>query len=75
MEPTEYPATRRDEACVDELHGVVVADPYRWAATQPGHDCMVRAREDVCSVVWWWWWLGGGRSGGGGGAPCSSPCA
>lgn len=30
VEPSEYPASRRDEACVEELHGVAVADPYRW---------------------------------------------
>ncbi|KAI9179723.1 hypothetical protein H9P43_005053 [Blastocladiella emersonii ATCC 22665] len=26
----KYPAVRRDEACVETLHGVAVADPYRW---------------------------------------------
>ena len=25
-----YPAVRRDESSTEELHGVQVADPYRW---------------------------------------------
>ena len=27
---TEYPAVHRDESLVESLHGVSVADPYRW---------------------------------------------
>lgn len=25
-----YPSVKRDEGCVETLHGVEVADPYRW---------------------------------------------
>lgn len=30
VEPSRYPKVRRDDSIVEELHGVSVADPYRW---------------------------------------------
>lgn len=33
MPRMEYPATRRDETVVENLHGRKVADPYRWLET------------------------------------------
>ncbi|CAJ0570284.1 unnamed protein product, partial [Mesorhabditis spiculigera] len=28
--PSKYPSARRDEKIIDDLHGVKIADPYRW---------------------------------------------
>jgi hypothetical protein len=28
--PSQYPKVKRDEAVVENLHGVTIADPYRW---------------------------------------------
>ena len=30
MDRLKYPAPRRDDACVETLHGAAVADRYRW---------------------------------------------
>lgn len=30
LEPEKYPAVRRDDSFVETVHGVQVADPYRW---------------------------------------------
>ena len=47
-EPAAYPATRRDDVH-DEIHGVKVADPYRWleAEAKPEVQAWMTAQHDV----------------------------
>ena len=30
ISPDQYPRVERDESIVEDLHGIRVADPYRW---------------------------------------------
>ncbi|KAI9175747.1 hypothetical protein H9P43_006111 [Blastocladiella emersonii ATCC 22665] len=46
----KYPAVRRDESCVETLHGVPVADPYRWLE-DPDSDETKQFVEDQATLT------------------------
>ena len=52
--PLPYPETRRDDTIVDDLHGDVVADPYRWledTASAETHEWVKLQNELTQSVL------------------------
>src|SRR5262245_7825012 len=44
---TDYPASRRDSV-VEQVHGVAIADPYRWLEdpSQPEVQAWMKAQDD-----------------------------
>lgn len=52
--PLSYPPARRDESVVDDYHGVLIADPYRWWVNPwPRSSCVkIESFRFGCLVLW-----------------------
>lgn len=47
---SKYPIVRRNESIVDDLHGIKVADPYRWLEDPKSDETkQFAAAEDIIS--------------------------